>query len=491
MSGDYVRDLTDKAFKDQPGDTDAETIARLSKLSSLEYDRCRIDEAKKLDVRVTVLDKQVQGENKVEIKSTSDELVAGVDAWPDPVAGIDVLNEVRAQLNKHCVLPQGADIAITLWSVASYLINCFRIFPKLCLSSPEKRCGKTTTLEVIHAVSNRALIASNLSPAVLFRAIDAWQPTLLIDEADTFLHGNDELRGVINSGHTRAGAFVLRVDGDDLAPKKFSTWAPTVIAMIKSPPGTITDRSVMIPLKRKTPGDRVDKLPFDLAEQCHNLRRKLKRWADDSTEKLKVASPIVPKLNNDRAEDNWLPLLAVADDAGGEWPDLARNAIQVLEQKDDASESVGAILLSDINVLFAGRKASRLSSDDIVSALITIDDRPWAEWRHGKPLSKNTLARLLKPFGISSTTIRIGQSTPKGYELANFQDSFSRYLTDNPIQSATPQQVSNGGGCSQIQSATRTPGVALQNPRKASTDGVCCGVAVEEPLSPDSAETLL
>lgn len=491
MSGDHVRELEVKAFKGLSDNPDNEVIARLSALPPIEYDRCREAEAKKLNVRVSTLDKLVQDKNQTEIEAASDELVTGVDAWLDPVAGTDILNESRALLNRYCVLPPGAVVAIVLWAVAGYSINCFRIFPKLCLSSPEKRCGKTTTLEVIHAVTNRALIASNLSSAVLFRAIDAWQPALLMDEADTFLHGNDELRGVINSGHTRAGAFVLRVDGDDLAPKKFSTWAPMVIAMIKTPPDTIRDRSVMIMLKRKAPGDGVDKLPYDLAKQCCNLRRKIKRWADDSADQLKTANPNVPKLGNDRAEDNWLPLLAVADAVGGEWPALARDAMQKIEQKDDDGESAGVMLLADIRSLFSVSKTARLSSDVIVNALVAIEGRPWAEWRQGKALSKNTLARLLKPFDISSTTIRIDGRTPKGYELTAFKDSFTRYLTDNPIQSATPQQVSNGGGCSQIQSATRTPGVALQNPRKASTDGDCCGVAVEEPLSPDSAETLL
>src|SRR3954464_13802467 len=45
----------------------------------------------------------------------------------------------------------------------------------------------------------------------VYRAIEEKQPTLLIDEADTFLQGNDELRGILNSGYTRKTAFVVRV----------------------------------------------------------------------------------------------------------------------------------------------------------------------------------------------------------------------------------------------------------------------------------------
>lgn len=45
-----------------------------------------------------------------------------------------------------------------------------------------------------------------------------WKPTMLIDEADTFLCDNDELRGVLNTGHTRATAYVIRTVGEDHEP---------------------------------------------------------------------------------------------------------------------------------------------------------------------------------------------------------------------------------------------------------------------------------
>lgn len=472
--------------------SDDQTLERLAALSLLEYDRCREAEAKKLNVRVTTLDQLVRAVGGRQAENTSDELIEGVEPWPDPVSGIDMLNDVRARLNKHCVLPPRADIAMSLWVAAGYSINCFRIFPKLCLSSPEKRCGKTTTLEILAALSYRALLASNLSAAVLFRSIDAWQPTLLIDEADTFLHGNDELRGVINSGHTRAGAFVLRVDGDAMEPKKFSTWSPMAIAMIKTPPDTIRDRSVMIQLKRKAPTDTVEKVTIDLSDQCRDTRGKLKRWADDNAEALKKANPDVPKLGNDRAQDNWLPLLAVADTAGGDWPRLAREAIEELEQKEDADEGVGVMLLSDIQAIFSERNADKLSSEDIVKALIDLDERPWAEWRRGQALSKNALARLLKDFGIRSGTIRTcGNGTAKGYYLKNFEDSFTRYLAGGAIQSVTRSQVNGGGGFSGFSNVTEGESVTLQKPREARLNEGCDVVTDGIAISPRDGETLL
>jgi uncharacterized protein DUF3631 len=489
---DYVNDLAGKAFKNLPDDPDTLTIVRLAALSPIEYDRCRKAEAQKLKIRENTLDNLVNAErSESESENATDELAQDVDPWLNPVVGNDVLNEARALLNKYCVLPQGADIAIVLWIAAGYSINCFRIFPKLCLSSPEKRCGKTTTLEVINALSYRALMASNLSAAVLFRSIDAWQPTLLIDEADTFLHGNDELRGVINSGHTRAGAFVLRVDGDALEPKKFSTWAPTAVAMIKTPPDTILDRSVMIRLKRKAPGDKVEKLPYNLFDQCIDLRRKIKRFTDDGTEALKNADPEAPKLGSDRAQDNWLPLLAVADVVGGDWPALAREAMEQLEQKEDADEGAGVMLLSDVQSIFTRRKTEKLSSEDIVSELVGIDERPWAEWRRGNPLSKNALARLLKPFDIKPKTIRTGGVTFKGYLLGSFQDAFARYLPNPADPTVTPSQVNNDAASRENQTVTPETDVTVEKPRKAIQGADSYGVTVEIPLKGQSGETLL
>ena len=367
-----------------PLETDEQTIKRLAKLKPFDYDRQRDETAKKLKVRVGTLDKKVFTIRKeLETEGGVDELIQGVEPWGDAVSSCQLLDEIRATFNKYCALPKRGDIALTLWVLSSYTINCFRIFPKLCLSSPEKRCGKTTTLEVIGALAHRSLTASNISPSVLFRAVELWQPSLLIDEADTFINSSEELRGVINSGHTRSGAFVLRTEGDsgDRKPVKFSTWSPMAIAMIKTPPDTIRDRSIMISLRRKLPGETVERTPFDIKEQSIELRQKCKRWADDNAGNLRAAKPDIPLVGNDRAMDNWLPLLALADIVGGDWAQLARAAMFNIEQIDDSDESIGVMLLNDIQVVFKRRNIDRIYSEDLVNDLIKMEERPWCEWR--------------------------------------------------------------------------------------------------------------
>ncbi len=81
--------------------------------------------------------------------------------------------------------------------------DIFLISPVLGITSPTPECGKSTLLTIVGAIVPRALTASNITTSGVFRAVDKWRPTLLIDEADTFIGVNDEMRGVLNSGHQK------------------------------------------------------------------------------------------------------------------------------------------------------------------------------------------------------------------------------------------------------------------------------------------------
>jgi putative DNA primase/helicase len=466
--------------------TDGDHIQELASLSDMAYDRVREERAKTLGVRVGTLDKLVaEARAEQTVIQTAAELVSDDEPWSEPVDGDEVVREVLMTLHRHAVLPKGADVAIALWIVGTYGYDAFRIWPKLLLSSPEKRCGKSTLLEIVQGMSHRALIASNITPSAIFRCIDAWRPTLLIDEADTFIHGNEELRGIVNSGHTKSTAYVIRVVGDDHEPKQFSTWAPMVLSMIKLPPDTILDRSILIPMRRKLPGESVTRLPLDFPSVCRHLRSKLLRWTIDHADALKAANPVLPTCGNDRALDNWTPILAIAETIGGKVPAAALSAFEALQTDLEDVEGEGPTILSDLRYLFDGRgkKYLKLSSQEIVDALVEMEDRPWAEWKHGRPLSKNSLARLLKPFKIKSRNIRIGLDTPKGYEREQFNDAFSRYLpplaSAPPFQTATTPQATAGAASSDFQNATSGSRVADEKTLKP-TAGAGCGVVADE-----------
>jgi Protein of unknown function (DUF3631) len=322
----------------------------------------------------------------------------------------------------------------------------------------------------------RPLLTSNATPASIFRTIEKASPTILIDEADTFLKDNEELRGILNSGH-RNGGQIIRTVGEDHEPRQFSTWSPAAIAMIGRLPDTLEDRSVSISLRRKKPTERVQQFRSD---RCHDLKiiaRKIARWAADNRAALAAADPATGALTNRKA-DNWRPLFAIADLAGGIWTRIARTVAETAEAaKDD--QSVRSMVLSDIRDIFAARPGvDRLPSVALADALGAMENRPWSEWRNGKPITPAALARLLGPFGIIPSTRREGNLTFKGYLLSSFAEAFESYL---PNETVTPSQANNGGHCDTSEGVTRKSDVTVSKASQPNNDGHCDGVTVSYP----------
>jgi hypothetical protein len=334
-------------------------------------------------------------------------------------------------------------------------------------------------LEIIDGLANKTLLASNITPSAIFRTIEKHRPCLLIDEADTFLQGNDELRGILNSGHTAKSAFVIRTNIETLEPERFSTWGPKAISLIGALPDTLSDRSIAIKMRRKIVSEKVKKVSLGFDESHLPLRRRCKRWANDNAESLKDASPGIPETGNDRATDNWLPLICIADLAGGEWPDMTRMAMRAIEKISD-EDTITQTLLSDIRTIYDAH--DKIFSHELVEKLIKIEDHPWGEWRRGKPITQNGLARLLKPFGILSKTIRIGENNLKGYSLEQFVDAFNRYLPPtNPIQSVTTSQPTPAKDLQAFPSVTPEDDVTVANRWKPTSVKECDVVTVENP----------
>jgi putative DNA primase/helicase len=314
------------------------------------------------------------------------------------------------------------------------------VSPRLAVDSPTKGCGKTTFLDVLSRLVLKPLPTANVTPSVVFRVVEAQRPTLLIDEGDSFLRDNDELRGVLNSGHRKGGG-VLRSVGDEHEPRWFATYSACAIALIGRLPETLHDRSVVINLKRRLPNEVIRSFRSDKAEHLDVLARQVARWAKDNASKIAEADPAMSKGIYNRESDNWRGLIAIADAAGGEWPKLARKALEQCHAEADEEAELG-MLLTDIKSIFTGRNTDRVPSHVIVMELWDFEGRPWAEYSYGKPISQNQLARALKPLGIVSQTIRMpDDKTPKGYYLHQFADAFARYLLDSPSQTATPQQM--------------------------------------------------
>lgn len=434
----------------KPLSTEALT-KELAGLSSLEYERRRKKVADDLGVRVTSLDAAVE-KLRPPSTNTSGMLFVEPDPWLTPVAGDVLLDELSKTFSRHLVLPDNAADAMALWVMSTYCHDVARISPILGFLSPDKRCGKTTALSLVGALVRKSLPTSNITAAPLFRSIEKYNPTLVIDEADTFLKKSDELRGIINSGHNRDNAFVIRSCGDDHEPTKFSTFCPKAIALIGQLPPTLTDRSIVIQMKRKRPDEKVARFRADKTDGALDLKRQALRWSSDHMSVLSTMDPTVSEEFNDRAADNWRPLLSIADLAGGNWSRRARQAMASLSG-EIADDTAGIMLLEDVNDAFKLQKTGTISSTNLVSALTRITERSWGSWNRGKPISPTQVARLLKPFGISSKNFRTTTGVQKGYDREQFDDAFSRYVSRT---AATPLQASSSASsvCSGVVTAT-------------------------------------
>jgi putative DNA primase/helicase len=368
---------------------------------------------------------------KSERKASAEKASAFADVAPaeSEVDGAALLEDLRRFVSAYIVMAREAVLAAVLWVLTTWTLDAYTTAPILNVSSPAKRCGKTRFLECLALLVKRPLMASNVSAAAVFRSIERWNPTLLIDEADTFINENDELRGVLNSSHYRSGAFVVRVVGEQLEPQQFSTWCAKAIAGIgKLKSDTLDDRSIRIPLKRKAKGDSVSRLVHTEAQsRTEALRRRCARWGADHLEEIRkrVDRLEVPGELDDRAADNWRPLLSVAELCGVR--DKAREvAIAFGVEREDESASV--LLLEDLREILDGRES--IHTETILEVLREREDRPWPEWGRGKkPITGRGVAKLLEPYGIRSRQLKIGGENRWGYRSEDFDEAFLRYLS--------------------------------------------------------------
>jgi hypothetical protein len=396
------------------------------------------DQAKKLAAEAA----RIAGLKVIECDSDPNTTIPEVD-------GIATLERVSAYIRRFVSLSDAQLRVVTLWAVHTHIFSVMDATPYLAVTSAEKQSGKTRLLEVLETLVASPWLTGRVTAAVLYRKIDSLAPTLLLDESDAAFGSEKEyaeaLRGILNTGHRRGGqSSCCTGQGANISFKDFSTFCPKAIAGIGKLPDTVADRSIPILLKRALPNERIERFrEREIKPEADTLRKQIVAWITTIAEKLPPTRPGLPEALTDRQQDGAEPLLALADFAGGAWPEAARGAVVLLctqAQADD--DSIGQRLLVDIRAIFEERGIDRIPSTDLADALADIETSPWGEWSKGKPLSKAKLARMLGKFGITPEVIRIAEKIHRGYTNEQFLDAFRRYLRvlDTPEPSGTPSQ---------------------------------------------------
>ncbi|OBF95112.1 hypothetical protein A5790_01850 [Mycobacterium sp. 852002-51152_SCH6134967] len=368
------------------------------------------------------------------------------------VDGADVLTNLLDTLCRYVRFPDvHSAVAVALWVAATHAIEAWNAAPRLVLSSPQKRCGKTRALDVITGMCHAPLVTVNASASAIFRSLGGERPpTLVIDEADAIFgtkraaEQHEDLRSLLNAGYQRNRP-ALRCVGNQLVPTEFPTFAMVALAGIGAMPDTITDRAINITMRRRAAAEQVSQFRCRRDEPIlHRVRDRLAAWAQANIEELTDAVPDMPV--EDRAADTWEPLIAVADAAGGRWPDAARRACMALVEgaRDaDESRSLDIRLLTDIRRIFAGKDVPFLPSVELVGALTDLTDSPWKDLG----FNANKLAHYLEPFGVKPS--HNTEKSRRGYRLESFHDAFERYTrpqASNPSDHGLEQARWRDGG---------------------------------------------
>lgn len=364
-------------------------------------------------------------------------------AWSAPDAdAAAMLDDVRRFLDRFVAFPSQAALdAVTLWAAHTHVVHEGDNSPRLALLSPEPGSGKTRTLEVLELLVPAAMNVLSASPAAVFRSIESERPSLLMDEADAIFSrrggddGSEDLRALLNAGH-RKGATIPRCVGPRHDVVRFHVYAAVALAGLGDLPDTLMSRSVIVRMRRRAPGEHVEPFRRRLHGSAgEELAVRLAQWADLQGAAIGQAYPEMPDGITDRPADVWEPLLAIADAAGGHWPDTARAAcIELSKVAASREASLGVKLLADLREVFGDTDA--LPTEAILDRLHKLDESPWADLR-GKPLDARGLARRLRQYEVESVNVKTDGRVLKGYRREHLWDTWTRYLAPTPGKSAT------------------------------------------------------
>ncbi len=308
--------------------------------------------------------------------------------------------------------------ALALWVLHTHAFDAAYATPYIYITSAEKQSGKTRVIEVLSTLARHATVTASTSSAAMFRLISEDRPTLFIDEVDTVFTGaaNEDLRGVLNSGYKRHGT-VLRFTGRDT--ESFSTFCPKLLAGIDNAkmPDTIADRCIRITLKRKRPGQEVERFMWRKVEaEAEELQRRIADWAITHTPMLQNIEPPIIEEISDRAFEIAEPLLAISMTLSPHWMTSARGSLARLLGNTDDSLSPGAQALVAAHRYFTEEQTDRIPSA-LLADLIGVNPK--------------RLSILLQPYEIRPHTARIptaGGKPTKCYLAKDFEDAWERYL---------------------------------------------------------------
>ena len=380
---------------------------------------------------------------------------------PRPLA--DLLDAITGILKRYVVFPLAEQPeVIALWTLHTWVLEAFDYTPYLHVFSAETSSGKSRLLEVLKLLVNKPWKIESGSTSSFFRKVEKVRPTLLHDEIDNVFNGNakddaaKELQAFFNSGFERDGMFTRCVgQNSNIDIGEFSTFCPKALAGIdKVLSDTLSNRCLPIELERQSRNAMAARFrKREASVEVEKLRAELEAWSKQPgvINALRDARPALPGELSDRQWDICEPLLAIADMAAWKWPENARRIVVTICGKNKPVVSIGVQLLAAIRQVFDRGETDRIASRDLLEALVTIEDGPWAfmfedALKHDRlQTAASKLAKKLNKYKtpdgepIRPRLIKMsGGNVGRGYLRDDFLSAWDKYL---PAPTPTHQKA--------------------------------------------------
>jgi hypothetical protein len=452
-------------------------------------------------------------------------------ASTQPENGYQLFLDIRSAIRKFVSLEELQATVAALWVLFTWIFEeAAETNPFLRILAPEPKCGKSTLIKILRYLSRGGWLIASATRSSFIRKLQVSRFTMLLDEGDSFLAENEDMRNVLNaaSDPDTANVSLSIKQGDNWVSVDINAFVPITVASIKKLKGMVTveDRSIHLWLKRATKAERKNLTKARhraLRETADPIADRCARWAQDNADKLVGMRPTL-NFEDGRDEDKWEPLIGIADYLNQQLGQSVRTiAARMIGANAEQQESLSIFLLADIKNLFdlkreqkppGDQNADKYTSKSLCEDLIALEERPWGSLPAGKerkPINQNRLAFMLRDYQIVPHNIRIGDETPKGYERKDFEDTWLRYaadesLTDEPGNpeeppktdhtfsdnpsfddldrhvATTQRRVEESGV---FQGATETFCGGSKNGSKPLGENACSGVADKNPKSTD------
>jgi hypothetical protein len=350
-------------------------------------------------------------------------------AWPNPVNGSSMLANLIIAVQRHVVMPEYMGLIVSLWIIHTYALESFRFSPLLAIISPDIAVGKATLLALLKRLCSTAHRTSRISFADLLTLIEERCNTVLFDKGDS-LFRSQQFVEFLDSSHDRTSGGITALGKEKNILESKDTFVAKAIKSHIALPESLIYRSIQIQLIAKQQDEiisSVDPYRQDTNDELTVLAAQIKRWSDDHLIEIKNITAVSLELGNEHINNTFSPLIAIAKVIGKDALQRTEAATREL-LAHVIVKSEGMQLLEHLSEVLQEIRGEKILSSELVDALCSRDDWPWAKCNKGKPLDHTLLAKLILEFDLEPERVRIGELTKRGYHRADLEKAFSRKL---------------------------------------------------------------